>query len=130
MQVHEANKAQIKPNEFGVAQYDLIFYGDDLVENLNGTSYGDKIPQSTAINQYYKDTFTFDGEDSNINALALGITGDSVRDKSTTHIHARTIPTLTTEYTFSRNLRRLTYCGDWNMVRCRTRICRCMSFGS
>lgn len=76
--MHEENKKRIVANEFGIAQYEMVFYGDDLVENLNGEKYGDTIPQSKAINQYYRDTFTYDNEDSSINSVALGITGDSV----------------------------------------------------
>ena len=79
MEVHEENKGRIVPNEFGFVQYDIVFYGDDLVENLNGKSYGDTFPQSNQINQYYKETFTYENEDSSINSVALGITGDSVR---------------------------------------------------
>ena len=82
LEVHEANKDRIEPNEFGVAAYEMVFYGDDLVENLNGLSYGEKIPKGTAINNYFKDTFTYENEDSSINSVALGITGDSVRRQS------------------------------------------------
>ena len=63
-------------DDYGVATYDLVFYGDDLVENLNG--HPSEVKQVSEINKYYKETFTYDNEESSVNSVALGITGDSV----------------------------------------------------
>ena len=56
----------------------MVFIGDDLVENLNGYAYNKPIKASKEINDYFKKTFTYEGEDSNINSVALGINEDSV----------------------------------------------------
>lgn len=77
--VHEENKNRIVTNEYEIAKYDIVFYGDDLVENLNGLSYNEPIKGGTQIAEYFKNQFTYDGPESNVNSLALGITGDSVR---------------------------------------------------
>lgn len=72
--------ARIETNEFGIAQYDMVFYGDDLVENMNGMRYNQLLlPDGEAINQLYRSTLTYENEDSNINSIAMGISGDSVR---------------------------------------------------
>ena len=77
-EAHERNKGRFALDEHGVARYDMVFYGDDLVENLNGYAYNKPIPMSKTINNYFKEHFTYESEDSNIDAVALGITGDSV----------------------------------------------------
>ena len=78
MEAHEANKERIETDEYGIAKYDLVFIGDDLVENLNGYAYNEPIKSSKEINNYFKKVFTYDGEDSNLNSVALGINEDSV----------------------------------------------------
>ena len=78
MEAHEANKNRIEIDEYGIARYGMVFIGDDLVENLNGYAYNEPIKSSKEINDYFRKVFTFEGEDSNINSVALGIEEDSV----------------------------------------------------
>ena len=88
MKVHEDNKNSIQRDEYYMAHYDIVFYGDDLVENLNGKEYGDGIKQGGQISSYFQKHFTrsqdddvaaAQSEETDIDCLALGITGDSVR---------------------------------------------------
>lgn len=78
LEVHEKNKQRIVENEWHMAEYDMVFYGDDLIENLNGYAYNRPIAHSDTISNYFKEQFTFENEESSINSIALGITGDSV----------------------------------------------------
>mmetsp|Transcript_4601 Transcript_4601/g.8742 ORF Transcript_4601/g.8742 Transcript_4601/m.8742 type:complete len:232 (-) Transcript_4601:672-1367(-) len=84
-EVHEANKARISDerisDDISPEDYffDLVFYGDDIVENLNGKASGRPIPEAKAITTYFNENFTYKGKQSNINSIAMGITGDSVR---------------------------------------------------
>lgn len=71
--VHEANKKRI-----GEKTYELVFLGDDLVENLNGLAYNEPIKQSKKIQTYFNETFVYEAGAA-IDSIALGITGDSVR---------------------------------------------------
>jgi len=77
LEAHEANKERIETDEYGIARYGMVFIGDDLVENLNGYAYNEPIKSSKEINDYFKNVFTYEGEDSNINSVALGINEDS-----------------------------------------------------
>lgn len=77
---HENNKKRVVDTDGYMAKYDMVFYGDDLVENLSGLEYGKRRdPDGDAIDEYFRETFTYEGERSNLNSVALGITGDSVR---------------------------------------------------
>ena len=79
--LHQDNRHRVSvvPDGLRWVQYEIVFYGDDLVENLNGLSYGEPFLHSNEVNQYYKDTFTHESEHSSANSAALGITGDTVR---------------------------------------------------
>lgn len=57
----------------------MVFIGDDLVENLNGRAYNERIEPLVAVNDIFKKLFTYEDEESNINSIALGINEDSVR---------------------------------------------------
>jgi len=70
---HEANKASIDPAK----EYDIVFLGDDLVEARNGKFLGMDLPDGARIKQSFVDTFGAENNDVEINALALGIGGDS-----------------------------------------------------
>lgn len=78
---HEAYKARIvhDTDDFGIAHYDIVFYGDDLVENLYGFANNQPIPGGIEIANYFKQHFTYEYETSLVNSIAMGITGDSVR---------------------------------------------------
>lgn len=83
---HEANKASMKLNY----DYDVIFLGDDMVElwngklftmmNANGPRPG-VTDEGAQIKQYFNKTFSKEAG-GDLDGLALGINGDSVRRQS------------------------------------------------
>jgi hypothetical protein len=79
LDVHDKNKDSFQTDEWGAVAYDMVFYGDDLIENLNGRALNKPIANSGKITDYFRETFTPDGDENALNAIALGITGDSVR---------------------------------------------------
>lgn len=81
LDAHEKNKERFRADEWGESRYDMVFYGDDLIENLNGRALNQPIANSGKITDYFKETFTLEGDEEAIDAVALGITGDSVRPK-------------------------------------------------
>jgi hypothetical protein len=76
---HEANKKRIEEKT-----YNLVFLGDDLVENLNGRAYNEPIKRSKQIQTYFNETFVDEEAGAVVDSLALGITGDSVRSSRIT----------------------------------------------
>lgn len=72
---HEANKQRITQN----TKYDVVFLGDETTEGWNGRWMNMPIPrESKQILNYWNKTFTKEGG-GNLEGLALGIAGDSVR---------------------------------------------------
>ena len=74
--------------------YDVVFFGDDVVELWNGKWYNQPVYKTAAgssshtvgttnngneINRLWNETFTREGG-GELEGLALGIYGDSVRD--------------------------------------------------
>lgn len=62
-------------------EYDVVFYGDELVEGWNGLWLGKPtlpVVQGTKVQKYFAQTFTKDGG-GGFEGLALGIMGDVVR---------------------------------------------------
>jgi hypothetical protein len=74
MAAHEANKARIKPD----VRYDVVFLGDETTEGWNGRLLNLPTPGGRKTQKYWNETFTSDGG-GDIEGLALGIAGDSVR---------------------------------------------------
>ena len=90
----------------------MVFYGDELVENLNGRTYDKPTINGMEINQYFRKTFTNNNEHSTIDAAALGITGDMVRGNNApmfVHHHVPSIPDC--EFVSSDNRRPTFYIG-------------------
>jgi hypothetical protein len=74
MAAHEANKARIKPD----VRYDVVFLGDETTEGWNGRLLNLPYAGGKKTQMYFNETFTSDGG-GDIEGLALGIAGDSVR---------------------------------------------------
>lgn len=74
MAAHEANKARIKPD----VRYDVVFLGDETTEGWNGRLLNLPFSGGKKIQNYWSETFTIEGG-GDIEGLALGIAGDSVR---------------------------------------------------
>jgi hypothetical protein len=74
MVAHEANKRRIQPD----VKYDVVFLGDETTEGWNGKLLGLPFPGGKKIQKFWDETFTSDGG-GDIEGLALGIAGDSVR---------------------------------------------------
>ena len=80
MASHEANKARFKPG----VEYDVVFLGDDVIEEMNGTWLNRPAPSGSTIADDFKKVFSSDlGGD--LEGVALGIVGDSVRLALSTH---------------------------------------------
>jgi hypothetical protein len=80
--VHQENIDRIDVK----TSYDVVFYGDNLVEGWNGQHLGmpiNSIPrgQDAQIQQYFESNFT-KANGGKFNGVALGITGDVVRSLS------------------------------------------------
>ncbi|KAL7557717.1 hypothetical protein ACA910_018511 [Epithemia clementina (nom. ined.)] len=74
MEAHNANKKRYKAG----GDYDIVFLGDDLIEELNGTWLNITAPAGVEIKENFIKTFGGENEDKEqMEALALGIAGDS-----------------------------------------------------
>jgi lysophospholipase L1-like esterase len=59
------------------ADLDVVFFGDDLIEQLSGTRRLGK-DAAEGMEEYFEKTFTRKGG-GKVNAIALGSSGDTVR---------------------------------------------------
>lgn len=74
LEAHEANKNRMDTSIF----YDVVFVGDDVVEQWNGNWLNKLAPDGKGIKAYFDSTFSTENG-GNFDGLALGIAGDSVR---------------------------------------------------
>jgi hypothetical protein len=75
---HESNKEKVANCKPQYDTFGILFLGDNLVENMNGLEYNWAIADREQITTGFNNTF-LNEDDGNINGIALGIAGDSVR---------------------------------------------------
>jgi hypothetical protein len=72
---HHQNMVYIA--EHAPADLDVVFFGDDMIEQLGGTR-GLGVDGAEGMEDYFEKTFTRKGG-GKVNAIALGSSGDTVR---------------------------------------------------
>jgi hypothetical protein len=76
LKTHKANVDRIDPTK----TYNVVFYGDEVVEGWNGFALGKPllpVEKGTQVRTYFTETFTKDGG-GEFDGLALGVRGDVV----------------------------------------------------
>jgi hypothetical protein len=75
LKTHNANVQRIDATK----DYDVVFYGDQVVEGWNGMNFNMPIvPDGFKIAKYFNETFT-KGQSGEFEGVALGLAGDVVR---------------------------------------------------
>lgn len=111
--------------------YDIVFFGNGLVENLDGASMNKDVPEAAYYRDFFRNEFTFESEESIVDSVALGIEGDMVRVSFLAYIFGTS---LLSSHTHTR--RRPIFCGDSTTSKFRQMIptlpktSRQMCFGS
>jgi hypothetical protein len=74
IKTHNANVKRIDSRIF----YDVVFLGDELVEEMNGTWLNKMAPDGIRIQKNFESHF---GDQGELDGLALGIKGDMVSEE-------------------------------------------------
>eukprot|EP00545_Synedropsis_sp_CCMP1620_P007328 CAMPEP_0119003062 /NCGR_PEP_ID=MMETSP1176-20130426/331_1 /TAXON_ID=265551 /ORGANISM="Synedropsis recta cf, Strain CCMP1620" /LENGTH=418 /DNA_ID=CAMNT_0006954621 /DNA_START=28 /DNA_END=1284 /DNA_ORIENTATION=- len=74
---HKKNKELVSDYDFMSSGVDVVMLGDQVTEEWNGRLFGSLADDYKGVNHFFKKTFTKSGG-GNLDAVALGIAGDSI----------------------------------------------------